>query len=128
MNAKDVKQITVIGAGQMGHQIGMLCALGGYETIIQDLSEAALQDAEAKLQMIMSKWVAKGKLDEDAKAAAFGKLRFSSSLQESVLNSDLIIEAVTEKLDVKKRYSENWKSTRLLMPSLQPIAPQSLIV
>lgn len=47
MNAKDVKQITVIGAGQMGHQIGMLCALGGYETIIQDLSEPALQDAEA---------------------------------------------------------------------------------
>jgi 3-hydroxybutyryl-CoA dehydrogenase len=102
MNANDIKQITVIGAGQMGHQIGMLCALGGYETIIQDLSETALQDARAKLQTIMSKWVSKGKLAEDAEAAAFGRLRFSSSLQESVRNSDLIIEAVTEKLDVKK--------------------------
>lgn len=52
--------------------------------------------------MIMSKWVSKGKLAEDAKAAAFGRLRFSSSFQESVRSSDLIIEAVTEKHDVKK--------------------------
>ncbi|MBG9656430.1 3-hydroxyacyl-CoA dehydrogenase family protein [Cytobacillus firmus] len=102
MNANEIKQITVIGAGQMGHQIGMLCALGGYETIIQDLSETALQDAEAKLQAIMSKWVSKGKLAEDAKASAFNRMRFSTSFEESVSNSDLIIEAVTEKLDVKK--------------------------
>ncbi|WP_282139985.1 3-hydroxyacyl-CoA dehydrogenase family protein [Cytobacillus oceanisediminis] len=102
MNANDIKQITVIGAGQMGHQIGMLCALGGFETIIQDLNDNALQDAEAKLQTIMSKWVSKGKLAENAKASAFNRLRFSTSLEESVRNSDLIIEAVTEKLDVKK--------------------------
>ncbi|MBG9542251.1 3-hydroxyacyl-CoA dehydrogenase family protein [Cytobacillus firmus] len=102
MNANEIKQITVIGAGQIGHQIGMLCALGGYETIIQDLSETALQDAEAKLQAIMSKWVSKGKLAEDAKASAFNRMRFSTSFEESVSNSDLIIEAVTEKLDVKK--------------------------
>ncbi|OHX50284.1 3-hydroxyacyl-CoA dehydrogenase family protein [Cytobacillus oceanisediminis] len=102
MNVNDIKQITVIGAGQMGHQIGMLCALGGFETIIQDLNENALQDAETKLQTIMSKWVSKGKLAEDAKASAFNKLRFSTSLEESVRNSGLIIEAVTEKLDVKK--------------------------
>ncbi|WP_061793790.1 3-hydroxyacyl-CoA dehydrogenase family protein [Cytobacillus firmus] len=102
MNANEIKQITVIGAGQIGHQIGMLCAPGGYETIIQDLSETALQDAEAKLQAIMSKWVSKGKLAEDAKASAFNRMRFSTSFEESVSNSDLIIEAVTEKLDVKK--------------------------
>ncbi|MBU8769121.1 3-hydroxyacyl-CoA dehydrogenase family protein [Cytobacillus oceanisediminis] len=107
MNANVVKQITVIGAGQMGHQIGMLCALGGYETIIQDLNENALQDAEAKLQAIMSKWVSKGKLAEDAKASAFNRLRFSTSLEESVRNSDLIIEAVTEKLEVKKEVFSN---------------------
>ena len=39
MNSKDIQRIAVIGAGQMGHQIGMLCALGGYETIIQDMNE-----------------------------------------------------------------------------------------
>ncbi|WP_394137955.1 3-hydroxyacyl-CoA dehydrogenase family protein [Cytobacillus oceanisediminis] len=102
MNANDVKQITVIGSGQMGHQIGMLFALGGYETIIQDVNEAALKDAESKLQAIMDKWVAKGKLSQDGKQAAFSRLRFSQSLEESVKHSDLILEAVTEKLDVKK--------------------------
>ncbi|MBT2688703.1 3-hydroxyacyl-CoA dehydrogenase family protein [Bacillus sp. ISL-47] len=102
MNANDVKQITVIGSGQMGHQIGMLCALGGYETVIQDVNEAALREAESKLHEIMDKWAVKGKLSEDGKQAAFRRLRFSQSLEESVKNSDLIIEAVTEKLDVKK--------------------------
>ncbi|CAM3751151.1 hypothetical protein GCM10009865_01760 [Aeromicrobium ponti] len=102
MNANDVKQITVIGSGQMGHQIGMLFALGGYETIIQDVNEAALKDAESKLQAIMDKWVAKGKLSQDGKQAAFSRLRFSQSLEESVKHSDLILEAVTERLDVKK--------------------------
>lgn len=102
MNANDIKQITVIGSGQMGHQIGMLCALGGYETIIQDVNEAALKDAESKLHAIMDKWVAKGKLSQGRKQAAFSRLRFSQGLEESVKHSDLIIEAVTEKLDVKK--------------------------
>jgi len=32
MNSKDIQRIAVIGAGQMGHQIGMLCALGGYDS------------------------------------------------------------------------------------------------
>lgn len=102
MNANDVKQITVIGSGQMGHQIGMLFALGGYETIIQDVNEAALKDAESKLHAIMDKWVAKGKLSQGGKQAAFSRLRFSQSLEESVKHSDLILEAITEKLDVKK--------------------------
>lgn len=102
MNENDVKYITVLGSGQMGHQIAMLCALGGYETIVQDVRESELTTAESKLQSIMEKWVAKGKLSEDQKEAAFKRLRFSLSLEDSVKNADLVIEAVTEKLDVKR--------------------------
>lgn len=40
MNINDVKKIAVIGSGQMGHQIALLAALGGFETVIQDISEA----------------------------------------------------------------------------------------
>lgn len=52
MNSKDIQRIAVIGAGQMGHQIGMLCALGEYETIIQDMNEQSLIDAKNKLKRL----------------------------------------------------------------------------
>lgn len=86
----------------MGHQIGMLCALGGYETIIQDVNESALEKAEASLQTIMNKWVLKNKLSEDEKAAAFSRLSFQTSLEKAVKQADFVIEAVVEKLDVKR--------------------------
>lgn len=97
-----VKNIAVIGAGQMGHQIAMLCALGGYETTIQDLQEEALKKASATLDGIMDKWVSKGKIAEDQKLAAFERLNFTQSLEDAVGNADFIIEAVVEKLEVKK--------------------------
>lgn len=97
-----VKNVTVIGSGSMGHQIGMLCALGGYETVIQDINEKALQDAESKLHAIMDRWVTKEKISENDKMKAFQRLRFSQDIEEAVKNADLVIEAVTEKLDVKR--------------------------
>lgn len=98
----EVKNVTVIGSGSMGHQIGMLCALGGYETVIQDINEKALQDAESKLHAIMDRWVSKEKISEDDKMKAFQRLRFSQEIEEAVKQADLVIEAVTEKLVVKR--------------------------
>ncbi|MBM7578177.1 3-hydroxyacyl-CoA dehydrogenase family protein [Jeotgalibacillus terrae] len=96
------KNVTVIGSGSMGHQIAMLSALGGYETVIQDINEQALQDAESKLHAIMDRWVSKEKISEDEKMKAFQRLRFSQDIEEAVQEADLVIEAVTEKLDVKR--------------------------
>ncbi|MDM5454682.1 3-hydroxyacyl-CoA dehydrogenase NAD-binding domain-containing protein [Peribacillus simplex] len=49
MTYKQIQSITVIGAGQMGHQIAMLAAFGGYGTILQDAQENALNIALGKL-------------------------------------------------------------------------------
>ena len=106
MKIEEIKTITVLGAGSMGHQIGMLCALGGYETMIQDINEAALKDAGEKLEGIMSKWVKKGRITEDQKTAAFGRLQFSTNLEEAAVRADFIIEAIVEKLDVKREVFE----------------------
>ncbi|MGG4490699.1 3-hydroxyacyl-CoA dehydrogenase family protein [Metabacillus idriensis] len=102
MKKEDIQQISVIGAGQMGHQIAMLSALGGYETILQDVQESALEKAESTLHSIMDKWVKKSKLTEEAKQAAFSRLKFTSSLEQAASHADFIIEAVVEKLDVKR--------------------------
>jgi hypothetical protein len=42
MNLATIQTVCVVGSGSMGHQIGMLCALGGYQTFIQDVNEADL--------------------------------------------------------------------------------------
>jgi 3-hydroxybutyryl-CoA dehydrogenase len=102
MSIGDVQNITVIGAGQMGHQIAMLCALGGFETIIQDVNEQALHQAKSKLEGIMGKWVQKGKIKADLTKEAFGRLSFTTNLKEAVSQADFVIEAVVEKLDVKR--------------------------
>jgi 3-hydroxybutyryl-CoA dehydrogenase len=102
MANKQIQSITVIGAGQMGHQIAMLAALGGYETILQDVHENALNAAKEKLDVILTKWVQKGKLSEDRKLAAFSRLQYTTELEKAASGADLIIEAVVEKLDVKQ--------------------------
>ncbi|MFJ7992365.1 3-hydroxyacyl-CoA dehydrogenase family protein [Peribacillus frigoritolerans] len=102
MTNKQIQSITVIGAGQMGHQIAMLAALGGYETILQDVHENALNAAKEKLDVILTKWVQKGKLSEDRKMAAFRRLQYTTDLEKAASRADLIIEAVVEKLDVKQ--------------------------
>ncbi|USK76311.1 3-hydroxyacyl-CoA dehydrogenase family protein [Peribacillus frigoritolerans] len=102
MTDKQIQSITVIGAGQMGHQIAMLAALGGYETILQDVHENALKTAQEKLDVILTKWVQKGKLSEDRKLAAFSRLQCTTDLEKAASGADLIIEAVVEKLDVKQ--------------------------
>ncbi|KIL53043.1 3-hydroxyacyl-CoA dehydrogenase family protein [Jeotgalibacillus campisalis] len=102
MSQRDITQITVIGSGSMGHQIGMLSALAGYTTIIQDVNEEALHGAEASLSSIMNRWVGKGKITESEKMKALKNLSFTVQFEEAVRQADLVIEAVTEKLEVKK--------------------------
>ncbi|MFB5190164.1 3-hydroxyacyl-CoA dehydrogenase family protein [Alicyclobacillus fastidiosus] len=98
----DVKQIAVVGAGQMGHQIAMLCALGGFETKLQDVSDAALSMAKESLEGHMARWVAKGRLSQEERDAAFARLQFTTSLRDAASAADLVIEAVVEKLSVKR--------------------------
>ena len=102
MSNNKIQSISVIGAGQMGHQIAMLAALGGFNTVLQDVQDTALQSAREKLEAIMNKWVQKGKLSEDSRLAAFTRLQFTTDMNKAASKADLIIEAVVEKIEVKQ--------------------------
>ncbi|MFJ7747317.1 3-hydroxyacyl-CoA dehydrogenase family protein [Peribacillus sp. NPDC097295] len=117
MSNNKIQSITVIGAGQMGHQIAMLAALGGFNTILQDVQETALQTAKGKLEGLMSKWVQKGKLTEDSKLAAFTHLQLTTDLNKAASGADLIIEAVVEKIEVKQE----------VFAKLEQVAPSETI-
>lgn len=99
----EIKTITVVGAGQMGHQIAMLGALGGYNTILCDIDQNNLEKAGQTLEKLMTGWVQKQKITEQEKAEAFERLAFTEDLQQAAGKADFIIEAVVEKLDVKQQ-------------------------
>lgn len=102
MGIEKIERILVVGAGQMGHQIAMLCALGGYTTTLQDVDQAALQKAETSLHKRMDEWRIKEKLTVVEIDAAFARLTFTSNLEAAAKDADLVIEAIIEKLDVKR--------------------------
>ncbi|RLB40174.1 MAG: 3-hydroxyacyl-CoA dehydrogenase family protein, partial [Deltaproteobacteria bacterium] len=65
MKIDDVKNICVVGAGNMGHQISLLCAIHGYKTTCTDISEEMLKKAENFADTYLPGRVAKGKMTEE---------------------------------------------------------------
>lgn len=103
MNAEDITRISVIGAGLMGHGIALQFALGGYEVILNDLSEENLQRARDNIASTLQLLQEMGLVDEESAAAAPNRLQTSTSLEESAADVDFVIEAVFEDLPLKRR-------------------------
>ncbi|WP_456468174.1 3-hydroxyacyl-CoA dehydrogenase NAD-binding domain-containing protein, partial [Archaeoglobus sp.] len=105
MKLEDIKVIGVIGAGVMGHGIAQVAARTGYDVVMVDISEDVLKKA---MEMIESgpfglkRLVEKGKMSEDEAKAVLSRIKTSTSL-ESLKDADFVIEAVTEKADLKKK-------------------------
>lgn len=103
MKIDDVKNIAVIGAGNMGHQIALLCALHGFKTTCTDVQPAVLKKAEAFADAYLPERVKKGKLTQPQADQARANLSFTPSLEQAVKDADYVIEAVVEVLDVKRQ-------------------------
>ena len=99
----DIKNVIVAGAGAMGSQIGLLCALAGYCATITDIAQDALDRAETQLQQRMSRDVERGRRTEVDVDAAFGRLTFSTDLLGAAATADFVVEAAVENLDVKRQ-------------------------
>lgn len=103
MKIEDIKHICVIGAGTMGHQIALRAALSGYKVACTDVSEASLKKAEDFADRYLRERVEKGKLTEDKAKMARESLSFTSSLEEAAKDTDFVIEAATEKFELKRK-------------------------
>lgn len=97
----EINKVAVIGAGTMGSQIAMVCSLAGYPVTLQDVSAESLEKAKDFLDMQMEKRIKKGRLAAEEVKSAFQRISFTTSLEE-LTESDLVIEAIVEKLDVKR--------------------------
>lgn len=102
MNVDDIRSLCVVGAGQMGAQIALQAALAGLDATLHDLSAEQLERATAENRKQLARRVEKGKLEAGAMAAALARVRPTSDLAEAARGADFVIEAVVEKLDVKR--------------------------
>jgi len=86
----------------MGSGIAQVAATCGHEVVLVDVNADQLQKAQSSLNKVHDKLVEKQKISEADKAAILGRIQFSSELQDFE-NCNLIIEAIIENLDIKKK-------------------------
>ena len=94
-------RIAVIGAGLMGCGIAQTCAQEGHQVKVIDVYQAAIDKAKANLESRFEKKIRKGSMTEQQKKDIFSNLAFTSDMSE-VKGVELIIEAVPEKIEIKK--------------------------
>ncbi len=97
----DIKHITVIGAGTMGHGIAQVCAVAGYGVTLIDIAPEQLERALDSIRKSVEKLHSKGRLTDEQRDSALENITASTEL-EVAAEADFAIEAVVENLDVKK--------------------------
>jgi len=99
--SEKIKLVTVIGSGTMGNGICHVFAQTGFNVHMMDINQGALDKAMGTISKNMDRQVAKGTITEEDKQVSLGRIKTYTNLAEAVKNSDLVIEAATENIDLK---------------------------
>jgi 3-hydroxybutyryl-CoA dehydrogenase len=111
--AQSIRRVGVIGAGQMGSGIAHVCALAGLEVRLNDVSPDRINSGIATINGNMARQVSRNRISEEERHAALKRIS-SAETMEGFSDCDLVIEAATEKEEVKR------KIFTALCPSLKP--------
>ncbi|HMU60863.1 MAG TPA: 3-hydroxyacyl-CoA dehydrogenase family protein [Gemmatimonadales bacterium] len=109
----EIKKVGVLGCGLMGSGIAQVAATAGYTTVVRDVSDAVMAKGKAGIGKSLDKFVEKGKLPAADRDATLGRLSYVTDVT-ALKDCDLIIEAVTEDLDLK---NDLWKQLDALCPA-----------
>ena len=96
-----IETIAVIGAGTMGRGIAYASALGGYRTILEDVSEQMLEKGMAYIRGAFDEGVARGKVTPEARDQALSKISTATRVEDACRTADLVIEAIPEEMESK---------------------------
>lgn len=96
-----VKQITVIGAGIMGSGIAYSSAVNGFDVTLQDISKNSLTRARQEIEHTLQISYEKNYISREQYGHAQQHLHYTDSLEEATKQADLVIEAITERIDIK---------------------------
>ena len=107
-----IKKVGVLGCGLMGSGVAQVSAAAGYDTVVREVADAPLAKGKAGIEKSLAKFVEKGKLSEDDRDTTMGRLSFVTDMG-ALKDCDIIIEAVTEDLDLKNAM---WKELDVMCP------------
>jgi 3-hydroxyacyl-CoA dehydrogenase len=138
----DIQRIAVIGAGLMGHGIALEFAANGYPVTLHDQSATQLAQAPARIAEGLDRLIAAGRITPETAATTPARITITHDLRQAVANADLVVEAVSENLDIKRavfRELDAWapphailaSNSSTFMPSLLAAAtsrPERVIV
>ncbi len=97
----DIRTVGIIGAGQMGNGIAHVCALAGFDVLLNDISRESIEKALATINGNMSRQIASGKITGEERDRALDRIVIAEKY-EDLAPSDLVIEAVVENEAIKK--------------------------
>ena len=98
-----MKNITVIGAGTMGNGIAHVFAQNGFQVSLVDISENALQKALTSISNNLDRMLAKEKISQEEKEGTLERIQTFTAIEKGIANADLVVEAATENLLLKKK-------------------------
>jgi 3-hydroxybutyryl-CoA dehydrogenase len=115
--AGKIKKVGVVGAGQMGSGIAHVCALAGYDVLLNDLNAERIKAGLATINGNLARQVSKGTISEQARQQALAHIKPAEKLAD-LGACDLVIETATEKEDVKRK---------ILVELCQSLKPEAIL-
>lgn len=101
-----IEKVAVIGAGTMGRGIAQSVAQAGYQVALQDISAEALRNAVQEITGMLQKGIDRGKVTEQEKLDTLSRITTTNQVEEACRSAQLMIEAVFEDLELKKKVFE----------------------
>jgi 3-hydroxybutyryl-CoA dehydrogenase len=98
-----IEKVCVVGMGTMGSQIGIAIAKGGYETIMVDINENLIERGITNINKFIDSTVKKGKISAEDGKSIMNRIETSTDPKKAFTEADIIIEAVFEDMDLKKK-------------------------
>ena len=107
MKFEDIKHVSVIGAGDMGHGIAQVALMTGYTVTMYDIEDEYTERGKGRIEWSMGKLVEKARISEKERDQFLANLSLTTDIAEAVKNADLCIEAAPEIIELKKEIFGN---------------------
>ena len=127
MDTNDIKKVLIIGAGNMGRQIGLQNALFGREVTLYDVDENNLKAALTHIGKIAAGHARKGYITEEMASSALARIRISTDVEKAAVGANLVSESIPENVKLKQKvwseFSKHLPTDAILTTNTSTLAP-----
>jgi 3-hydroxyacyl-CoA dehydrogenase len=118
MKLEDIKKVTVVGAGIMGHGIAQVFAYNGYQVYLQDIKQEFVDRAIHRIEMNLKLFIEKGITTRERMESTLSRIQHTTDLAKALQDADFVMEVVPEEMSVKKE----------MFKKMDPLAPSRAIL